>query len=69
MKYIYTTAVLFYLLQNSNVEVTKGKSLVSLAHYLFGNVQAVSTCEAKNKAISDVEQFKTDGINHINLYI
>ncbi|KAM0733956.1 Histone-lysine N-methyltransferase Set8 [Formica fusca] len=46
--------------QNSNVEVTKGKSPVSLAHYLFGNVQTVSTCEAKNKVISDVEQFKTD---------
>lgn len=54
--------------QNSNVEVTKGKGPVSLAHYLFGNVQVVSTCEAKNKAISDVEnkaisdveQFKTD---------
>ncbi|XP_050453151.1 histone-lysine N-methyltransferase PR-Set7 [Cataglyphis hispanica] len=46
--------------QNSNVEVTKGKSPVSLAYYFFGNVQALSTCEAKNKVISDVEQFKTD---------
>lgn len=45
--------------QNSNVEVTKEKSL-SLTYYLFRNVQVVSTCEAKNKVISDVEQFKTD---------
>ncbi|CAL1682147.1 unnamed protein product [Lasius platythorax] len=47
--------------QNSNVEVTKERSPVSLANYLFGNVQVVSTCETKNKdIISDVEQFKTD---------
>ncbi|XP_072758528.1 histone-lysine N-methyltransferase Set8 [Anoplolepis gracilipes] len=46
--------------QNSNVESTRGKSPVSLTQYLFGNVQVVSACEAENKIISDVEQFKTD---------
>lgn len=46
--------------QNSNVEVTKRKSTISLAYYFLTNVQVASTCEAKNKIISDVEQFKTD---------
>lgn len=59
------TVALFYLFQNSNEEVTKEKGAVSLAYYLFRNVQVVSTCEVKDKVISDVEQFKTDGINLI----
>lgn len=68
--YCEIIVALFYLLQSSNVEVTKGKGSMSLNHYFFGNAQVVSTCEnAKNKVTSDVGEFKTDGINLKNLHI
>lgn len=59
---MYTYIImLFHLLQDSNVEVTKGKS--PLARYLFDNAQTVSTCvQVKEEIIPCVEQkFKTDG--------
>lgn len=50
----------FYLPQDPNAEVTKGKSL--LAHS-FDNAQTASTCvQIKEEIIPYVEQFKTDGI-------
>lgn len=51
----------FYLPQDPNAEVTKGKS--PRAHYFFNNAQTISTCvQGKEEITPYVEQFKTDGI-------
>lgn len=40
---------------------------MSITQYLLKNTQVVPTCvQAKNEIISDIEQFKTDGINITN---
>ncbi|XP_018402424.1 PREDICTED: histone-lysine N-methyltransferase pr-set7 [Cyphomyrmex costatus] len=44
--------------QDSNNEVTKGKSL--FVHYLFDNAKTVSPCIQVKEEITYVEQFKTD---------
>lgn len=56
---VEVTAALFYLLQDSNV--MKEKSSITL-HSFFGNAQVSKCIQTSNEIISDVEQFKTDGI-------